>query len=140
MNQMFSEAIIASPPSYSTSVETRAKNELHDLIPKIAGLILSSEHRIGYSEYDQDVYEDNQFFFEEDGWSIEVNYRLCGKWCIESGDYWNPPCYDLIRTWGNVTSIIAVYCDDVTNDEVEFTESELTELQVEIDKVLKSIA
>lgn len=140
MNQTFSEAIPASITPYSSNVETRVKNELHDLIPKIAGLIQSLDHNIGHSEYDHDEYEDNQFFFEEDGWSIEVNYRLCGKWCIESGDYWNPPCYDLIRTWGDVTSIIAVYCDDVTDDEVEFTESELTELQTEINKVLKSLA
>ncbi len=140
MNQTFSEAIHASITSYPSNVETRAKNELHDLIPKIVELIQNSEHSIGHSEYDHDEYEDNQFYFEEDGWIIEVNYRLCGKWCIEYGDYWNPPCYDLIRTWGDVTNIIAIYCDDVTYDEVEFTESELTELQAEINNVLKSLA
>lgn len=122
--------------------------DLKVLIPTIVDLFNNTNHEIGESCYEQDEdgwgrCEDsttNYFTYDEDGWLIEVTYECCGEWCNDPGDYWNPPCYDLIRGWGEVTAITASHYDEETGDKTEFSVDDLDELWKVLDEELKDIA
>lgn len=123
-------------------------DDLKALLPTLLDLFNKTDHEIGETYWEQDEdgwgkcqdYEDNCFIYEEDGWSIEVNYRCCGEFCNDPGDYWTPPCYDLIRGWGEVTEITAYHYDEETGDESEFSEDELAEFFAPFDELLEDIA
>ena len=140
MKSNVSEARNASIPPISGRNIQRFKEKLHELIPAITELIRNSEHNIGVSECGEDQYEDNCFIYDQDGWSIEIEYRCCGKWYNDLGDYWNPPCTDLICAWGDVSSMSVSFYDENTDDEIDFSSAELKEFHAEINKVLRSIA
>lgn len=140
MKTMVSEAHIASKSSIPERDIRRFRERLNAIIPTVADLIRKSDHKIGISEYDEDQYEDNHFIYDQDGWNIEIDYRCCGKWYNDLGDYWNPPCTDLIRAWGNVSNMSVSYYDENTDDEIDFSSDELKEFHSEINKVLRSIA
>lgn len=120
---------------------------LNALIPAICTLIENTDHEIGSTDWEQDEdgwgkasdYKDNVFYYEEDGWYIEISYKCTGEYENDPGDYWTPPCYDLIRGWGEVTEIIATHEDEETGEVTEFEEDDLTELWIAIDKVLDDI-
>lgn len=122
--------------------------DLKALIPTIVNLFKDNHHEIGESYYEQDEdgwgrCEDcttNYFIYDEDGWLIEVTYECCGEWYNDPGDYWNPPCYDLIRGWGEVTEITASHYDEETGDKTEFGVDDLDELWKLLDEELKDIA
>ena len=109
--------------------------DLKALLPSLLQLFSEADCEIGDREY-----EHNCFYYEEDGWEIEVHYECCGEYLEDSGDYWNPPCYDLLRGWGEVTEITAYHYDDETGDEVEFSSNELAELFAPFNDILKNIA
>lgn len=123
-------------------------DDLKALLPTLLELFSQEDHEIGESYWDQDEdgwgkyedYEDNSFIYEEDGWTIEVNYRCCGEFCNDPGDYWTPPCYDLIRAWGKVTEITACHYDEESGKESEFSDDDLNEIWNAFDEELKDIA
>ena len=122
--------------------------DLKKLIPTIVGQIIREDHNVGKCHYEQDEdgwnpcseYEPNYFTFEKDGWLIEVTYECCGEWDIDHGDYWTPPCCDLIKAWGEVTEITASHYDENTDEESEFSDNDLNELWDALDNELKDIA
>lgn len=140
METMFKEALNASKSSIPERNATRFRERLKDLIPIVTDLVRKSEHKIGVSEYDCDEYKDNSFIYDKDGWYIEIEYRCCGKWYNDLGDYWNPPCTDLICAWGDVTNLEATYYDEIADNEVDFSADDLCELRSRVNEVLKNIA
>lgn len=126
----------------------KTKSDLYALIPTLVDLLASQDHEIGESYYEQD--EDgwgrcddsttNYFYYEEDGWLIELTYECCGEWDNDPGDYWTPPSSDLRKAWGKVTEIIASHYDEDTDEETEFSEDDVKELRSAFDKVLEDIA
>ena len=122
--------------------------DLKALLPTLLDLFSQEEHKIGETYWDKDEdgwgkfedYGDNCFLYEEDGWSIEVNYRCCGEFHSDPGDYWNPPCYDLIRGWGEVTEITAYHYDEETDEESEFSDEDLKVLWNAFDEELSDIS
>ena len=140
MKSDVSEVWNASITSIPNRNIQRFKEKLHELVPTITELIRKSDHNIGVSEYNDDEYKENLFTYDNDGWNIEIEYRCCGKWYQDLGDYWNPPCTDLIRAWGNITNISASYCDQITDQEIDFSDEDLFELRTGINEILKNIA
>lgn len=122
--------------------------DLNALIPTLVDLIRNNDHEIGDTYWDQDEdgwgrcsdYESNCITYEEDGWFIEITYKCSGEWDNDPGDYWTPPCYDLIKAWGEVEEITASHYDEDTEEEVEFTDDDLNELWKALDKELEDIA
>jgi hypothetical protein len=122
--------------------------DLNALIPTLVDLLRNNDHEIGdsYIEQDEDGWgrcdepATNYLCYEEDGWLIEITYECCGEWDNDPGDYWTPPCYDLIRAWGNVTEILASHYDEETGDESEFSEEDVNKLWIALDEELKDIA
>lgn len=123
-------------------------DDLKNLLPTLIDLFNEEEHEIGEShEYESedgrgwcDDYEQNCFTYEEDGWYVEVYYECCGEYCNDSGDYWNPPCYDLIRAWGRVTEINVLHSDEETGDETEFSKEDLAQFFAPFNELLEDIA
>lgn len=123
-------------------------SDLNALIPTLVDLLARQDHEIGESYYEQD--EDgwgrcddsttNYFYYEEDGWLIEVTYECCGEWDNDPGDYWTPPSCDLRKAWGEITEITASHYDEDTEEETEFSKDDLKELLSALDKVLEDIA
>lgn len=121
---------------------------LKNLIPTIVEQISGADHEIGESYFEQgedgwgrcNDYTTNYFTYEEDGWLIEVEYRCCGEWDNDPGDYWTPPSCDLRKAWGEVTEITASHYDEDTEEETEFEDKDLNELWNAIDEALKDIA
>ena len=97
-------------------------------------------HNVGNSDIeDGDEYATNCQYFEKDGWHVELNYSLCGKWSFSNGDYWTPAYDDLVDVWGTVDEITVVYVDPVTEEETEFSEEELKEIHSIILETIKEI-
>lgn len=119
---------ISLPPSIET------------ITPVILEAILNRNHKIGYSDHDGDEYEENHLYFDNDGWYAEITYRLCGKWMIETGDYWTPPSEEPVNVWGDVEEMTVTYHDCDTDDDIEFSEDELAGLRKSINEILKEIA
>ena len=140
MKSNVSEAINVSLTYIPERNIHRFKEKLHELIPTITELIRKSDHKIGVSEYDEDEYKDNHFTYDKDGWNIEIEYRCCGKWYNDLGDYWNPPCSDLVSAWGDVTDISASYYDEDSDDDIVFSSEDLKELRSRLHETLKNIA
>lgn len=123
-------------------------DDLKALLPTLLELFSKEDPQIGESYWEQDEdgwgkcndYESNCFIYEEDGWCIEINYECCGEFSNDPGDYWTPPCYDLIRAWGEVSEITAYHYDEETGDETEFSEEELAEFFEPFNEELKDIA
>jgi len=123
-------------------------DDLKSLYSTIVELVENNDHELGETYWDEDEYGDvscpsyaeNGVSYEKDGWSIEVTYQCCGEWDNDPGDYWAPPCHDLIRAWGEVTDITAYHYDDDTDEETEFSEVDLKELRDMINGVLEDIA
>lgn len=123
-------------------------DDLKALIPTIVEQFSKNDHEIGESYFEQDEdgwgrcndYTDNYFSYEEDGWLIEVSYKCCGEYDNDPGDYWTPPCCDLIKAWGEVTEITASHYDENTDEESEFSDNDLNELWDALDNELKDIA
>ncbi len=126
----------------------KSKSDLNALIPTLVELLSNNDHEIGESYYEQD--EDgwgrcdesttNYFYYEENGWCIEVTYECCGERDNAPGDYWTPPVCDLIRAWGEVKEITATHYDEDTDEETEFSKEDLRELWAALDKALEKIA
>lgn len=118
--------------------------DLNALIPTICDQLRKAEHEIGnvcYDEYGRDdEYKDNIFTYEDqDGWTVEATYRCCGEYINEPGDYWTPPCCELVRAWGNVVELDAWHSGPVTGEVTEFSDEDLQELRKAMNEVLKSI-
>lgn len=119
--------------------------DLNELIPTIIDMVFDDpEIGTSYIEQDEDGCgcrcdepEHNSICYEKDGWYIEVSYDVCGEWSYDPGDYWTPPSTDLIRSWGEVTEIIAWFTDEETGEEYEFTGDELAEMERRINKELE---
>lgn len=121
---------------------------LTPLIQDIISHFESSEHKIGNSHFECgddgwsrcNDYIDNIFKYENDGWYIEVEYKCCGEWLEDSGDYWTPGCVELKKAWGEVEDVWATYTDRITGDEQDFCIDDLTELLNALNESLKNIA
>jgi hypothetical protein len=126
----------------------KSKFNLNALIPTLVEQLSNSDHEVGESYYDQDedgwgiCYDNftNYFCYEEDGWLIEVTYECCGEWDNDPGDYWTPPSSNLRRAWGEVTEITATHYDEDADEETEFSEDDLKEFWIALDKALEKIA
>lgn len=126
----------------------KTKADLDALIPTIVAMIENADNDIGesYMEQDEDGwgrwenYNYNIICYEEDGWCIEVSYKCCGTWENDHGDYWTPPCYDLIRAWGEVTEISASHYDEETDEESEFSVEDCCELWNALNEALENLA
>lgn len=122
--------------------------DLNALIPTLVEQLRHNDHEIGESYWEQDEdgggkcsdYETNYFYYEEDGWNIEVTYKCAGDWDSDPGDYWTPPCHNLRRAWGEVEDISVYHYDDDTDEEVEFSGDDLNELWKALDKELEDIS
>lgn len=122
-------------------------SDLNVLIPTLVDLLCSQDHNIGesYMDCDEDgacyctEAEGNTFYYEEDGWYIEVSYECSGEWVYERGDYWTPSVSYLTEARGEVTEIICNHYDDETGDETDFTDEDLNELWKALDKALEHI-
>lgn len=123
-------------------------DDLRALLPKLVELFSKEDHLVGstYWEDDEDgggkctEYEMNNFFYEEDGWCIEIHYECTGEYSDDPGDYWTPPCYDLNKAWGHVTDMSAYHCDEETNEETFFPEEDLEEFWDIFNEQLEDIA
>lgn len=122
------------------ATKTKKQNLLASVTPVILERFGKEEHQIGHSDWEGDEYETNWFYYQEDGWDIEIVYRCCGKWENDPGDYWTPPDYDLISAWGHVTELTANHYDEESDEETEFSESDLEHLRSELNKIINSIA
>lgn len=120
--------------------ETANMEKLASIIPVILERFETLDHNIGYSDWEGDEYETNSFCYEEDGWLIEITYECCGKWDIDPGDYWTPPTNDLVSAWGRVTELTASHYSEETDEEIEFSEEDLSGLRSELNKIINSIA
>ena len=118
----------------------KTTNDFKDILPTLINLFSNEDHQIGVSEYGHDEYESNNFIYEEDGWYVEVNYECCGEYVNEAGDYWTPPCFELIRGWGRVSEITVIHTDDETGEETEFCDEEMQEIIAIFDEELRDIA
>lgn len=122
--------------------------DLNALIPVIADKLSKHNHEIGKCVYERD--EDgcarsddpliNYFYYEEDGWSIEIVYECCGEWDYAPRDYWTPSSRTLLSAWGEISDITAIHYDEGTDEETEFNEDDLKELWTALDKTLEKIA
>lgn len=81
----------------------------------------------------------NYFCYEVDGWSIEVSYDCYSEWDIDPGDYWTPPCSELIRAWGTVTEVTAYHYDEESDEETTFSDEDVAELWEALEKELEQI-
>lgn len=123
-------------------------SDLNSLIPTIADQLRNDDHNIGQSYFEQDEdgwgrccdSETNYLCYEEDGWLIEITYECCGEWDNDPGDYWTPPSCTLLKAWGEVTEITATHYDEDADEETEFSEDDLKELWIALDKALEKIA
>lgn len=110
--------------------------DLNALSDKLLDLMLD-DPQIGDTYWDQDEdgwgkcsdWESNNICYEEDGWCIEIFYECNGKYCNDPGDYYTPPCYDLISATGRVSEIVASHYDEETEEETEFSEEDTKELE-----------
>lgn len=122
--------------------------DLNALIPTLCELLANNDHDFGSTYMEQDEcgygkcheYETNYFTYDEDGWMIEVSYECCGEFENDPGDYWTPPCYDLIKGWGKVSEITVSHYDEETDEETDFDDADLEELKSAFDKILEDIA
>ena len=114
-------------------------NDLKALYPTLCDLLANNDHEVGECTSDDCNYAFNSVFYEEDGWSIEIDYQCCGRWSNDPGDYWTPSSSTLVRAWGEVTEIIASHYDEESGEEIVFTNDDLEELYNELDKVLEKL-
>lgn len=124
------------------------KSDLKALIPLILEKFTSNGHKIGESccylsedgwgQSNESV--TNFFYYEEDGWYIEVEYECCGEWAYYEGDNWTPSSRSLKEVWGEITKIYAYHYDETTDKETEFSEDELNELWSALDQALEKIS
>ena len=127
---------------------SKTKADLNALIPLLVELLHNNDHDIGESYLDRDTdgwgrfndYTVNSLCYEEDGWCIEITYKCCGEWERDSGDYWTPPSCELVKAWGEVTELSAVYYDEETEEGKEFSVNDLKKLRTALNKELKNIA
>lgn len=124
------------------------KRQLRQLIPIITEQIASAGHDIGESYlvenedgYTHRVndYRTNTFNFEQDDWSISVEYRCCGIIDEDEGGMWSPPYRVFSRAWGNVTDLLATYEDPDTGQTYDLSNKQLRELREEIDCILSDL-
>ena len=118
------------PPS--DMVDVTSLPSLDAIASVILDEISKKNHAIGFSDYDDSEYDDNYYYHEKDGWRVELAYRLCGKWCIDTGDYWTPPSTDLTKVWGDIMELTVSYDNDETGENHEFDEEELKNLRTQI--------
>lgn len=129
-------------PDYPTEVlDVTSPPSLDGITSEILDAMSERNHDIGYSDYEGDEYEDNYYCYDENGWYVELAYRLCGTWCIETGDYWTPPSTDLTDVWGEIVGLDVSYNDDDTGESYEFSEEELNDLRSRIyETIIDSIS
>ena len=106
----------------------------------ISGIIISElgemDHEVG-----NDGYEHNTYAYEEDGWEVEINYRLKGEWGYEDGGRWSPSFDYLSDVDGDIEEIFIGYSNDDTGEYFEYDEEELSGLKQDIiDAVINSIS
>ncbi len=97
--------------------------DLNALIPAILEAFRKDDR-----EYGDGYSKNNTFHFEEDGWFIDVEYDCTGDFVCDHGDYWTPPCHDMVDSEIEVGSISVYFCDDETGEEKEFSEEDTKEL------------
>ena len=117
--------------------------DLNRLIPVLVELLRNNDHEIGETFFEDYGYCEesatNCLYYEEDGWEIEIEYTCTGEWLCEGGDYWNPPCTELIRARGNVESICAYHYDEESGEDTVFSDADLKALRRALDKELADI-
>ena len=125
-----------------------AERQLRQIIPIITEQIASADHDIGesYLEDGEDGYAHrvndyrlNTFSFEQDDWSISVEYKCCGIVDEDDGDLWSPPFRSFSRGWGEVTDLLATYEDPDTGQTYDLSNKQLRELREEIDCILSDL-
>ena len=121
--------------------------DLNKLIPTLVELIKNNKHEIGESIIENDGYDwgiceescTNYLTYEEDGWCIQITYECCGEWECDPGDYWTAHSSELIRAWGEVSEISAYHYDEILGEEIEFSDEDVTELWIALDKAIQTI-
>ena len=111
--------------------------ELNALIPAITSLMKREDPEIG--NFEEREYESNTFTYEEDGWLIEIDYRCTGFWDIEPETWDYPGCCEVKSAWGEVDEIRATHFDEETEEETEFSEEDLTDLFMAVNRNLENI-
>ncbi len=117
--------------------------ELKELFPILRELVATNDHRMGESYWEDGPvceYEDNQVFYERDGWRIEIFYRCTREFDNDPGDYWYPSCDDLITAHGEVEEIQIYHIDEQTGEETYFEGEEIDELAELLNEVLSDIS
>lgn len=126
----------------------RALASLKDYIDDICRQVVRNNHEIGdsYDEQDEDGWghtnepaKNDDYYYQEDDWCIEIEYDCYGEWVKEDGDYWHPSSCELKDAWGEVTAISAYYYDDELGEQIFITEDELGELIEALNKELEHI-
>lgn len=107
--------------------------DLNALIPQLIEIVLDAPE-VG----ENGAFAQNCAIYEEDGWIIEVSYKCTGTWDNDPGDYFTPPCHELIESTGIVTEVCASHYDDDEDVETTFTISDTKDLRNAIDEALKS--
>lgn len=100
--------------------------DLNALIPKLRELMLQHDDRYTIDSFE---FECNCIEYEEDGWDILVEYQLTADW-----DYNR---HDAKCIYGEVTSLFAYHYDETTNEEIEFTEDDVVEVWVALNKLIE---
>lgn len=104
-------------------------DDLKKILPRIIEKMLEKPE-IGYSacgSSEDDTIEEwaeNNVFFEEDGWEIDIQYR-----CVS----------DSTRTRGEVTEIYVSHYDDATDEETTFDDESINEITNIINRSLYTI-
>lgn len=122
-------------------LSAKFQSKLASLIPVLKDLMLLTEHNIGESYYEagsgvENLYETNYIFYDEDGWTVTIEYRCCGEWYHDSGDSSTPPDHGLRTAFGDLVSVEAIYDDDLTGESHVYSQDELGNLWFELEASL----
>lgn len=113
----------------------KTKSNLLELLPQLVKLMCDEAeygHYQVFGDSDADCHtpwEDNGIWYEEDGWTIDIEYCCLGEF------------YDgyLENACGKVTKIEASYYDEETDEYHQFSEEELHELWAQLDVALEKM-
>ena len=110
--------------------------DLNSLLPTLIKLIKTVPHNVCDSDSEG---ESNFLYYDKDGWDIQIRYECYGEWDNDPGDYWTAPSSELVRVNAEVTELFAHHYDEKTGEEIDFSEEELREFWIALDKAIETI-
>lgn len=110
--------------------------DLNSLLPVLVNLIKNMPHKISDSDFKS---ESNFLNYNKDGWDIQIRYECYGERDYDPGDNCTAPSSELIRVSGEVTELYAYHYDENIGEEIDFSEEELREFWIALDKAIETL-